>query len=70
MCIYTAYAFSIYNCLYLMLMVPYMVYAGLGHVFIPRKEAVSPSGMQSHLALALPGLACQLLEWASMELGV
>jgi MATE family multidrug resistance protein len=63
-----AYAFSIYNCLYIVIMIPYMVYAGMGHVFTPRREALSPSGMYSHLALALPGLACQLLEWASMEL--
>ena len=63
-----AIAFSAYNCLYLMLMVPYMLCADMGHVFIPRSEALSASGMYSHLALALPGLACQLLEWASMEL--
>lgn len=61
-------AFSIYNCLYLLLMVPYMLSADLGHVFIPRREALSCSGMYSHLALAVPGLFCQLLEWASMEM--
>ena len=55
-----AIAFSIYNCLYLVLMAPYMLYADLGHVFVPRIEALSPAGMWSHLALALPGLACQV----------
>ena len=61
-------AFSIYNCLYLALMVPYMLSADLGHIFIPRREALSCSGMYSHLSLAVPGLLCQLLEWASMEM--
>ena len=37
-----------------------MVLSGLGHVFIPRSEALSFSGMHSHLSLALPGLACQV----------
>ena len=62
------YAFSIYNCLYILLMVPYMVWADLGHVFEPRRETLNPAGMYAHLALAVPGLVCQLLEWASMEL--
>eukprot|EP00802_Teleaulax_amphioxeia_P007173 Tamp_07179.p1 GENE.Tamp_07179~~Tamp_07179.p1 ORF type:complete len:664 (-),score=63.03 Tamp_07179:232-2223(-) len=62
------YAFSIYNCLYLLLMVPYMISADLGHVFVPRLETFHPAGMWAHLSLAIPGLICQLLEWASMEL--
>lgn len=61
-------SFSIYNCLYLVLMVPYMLSADLGHVFIPRRGTLSLSGMYSHLELAVPGLLCQLLEWASMEM--
>jgi MATE family multidrug resistance protein len=61
-------AFSIYNCLYLVIMVPYMLWADLGHVFVPRREALNPAGMWAHLSLAIPGLFCQLLEWASMEL--
>jgi MATE family multidrug resistance protein len=64
-----AYASSAYNLLYLLFYVPYMQYAGLGHIFIPRKEAFSLSGMYGHLSLALPGLLSTLLEWASMELG-
>ena len=61
-------AFSIYNCIYLLLMVPYMLCSGLGHVFVLRRASLSGAGMYEHLKLAVPGLFCQLLEWASMEL--
>jgi MATE family multidrug resistance protein len=61
-------AFSIYNCIYLLLMVPYMFWSGLGHVFVLQRSTLSGVGMYEHLRLAVPGLFCQLLEWASMEL--
>ena len=48
--------------------VPYMIWADLGHVFVLRREALSAPGLYAHLSLAVPGLCCQLLEWASMEL--
>jgi len=50
-----AYASSAYNLLYLVFFIPYMNFAGLGHIFIPRKEVFSISGMRGHLSLALPG---------------
>jgi hypothetical protein len=52
----------------LLLMVPYMFWSGLGHVFVLQRSTLSGVGMYEHLRLAVPGLFCQLLEWASMEL--
>jgi len=65
-----AWASSLVNNQYLLLQVPYCLWAGLGHIFWPRslREVFDRKGIGEFLGLSLPGLVASLLEWWSLEL--
>ena len=51
-----------------MLQVPYLFRAGMGYLFVVKRESMSSAGMREYVLLAIPGFLQSVLEWWVLEL--